>query len=873
MAPAALAAALCLMSGWPGAATSAELLRSPGWVAVLPDDIQPTVPEVRAKGREWFVDANKGDDLGAGSKTSPWKTLGRLRRASLNSGDVVRLRCGSVWRETLLIEGRVWPSGVTLSSDGTCATGAAPSIRGSDLVDSSWQADASQAGVTSVDRFGAVQGLIYKGQRMTPARMPNLGGVGQEYALADSQNSSRSFRLREKERRQVGDRDLIGAMAYVRVVPWQVERAKVKSYDAASGLVTLDKDLSSLIVTGAGYILEGKRWMLDAPGEWFHDDQAKRLYLMAPDRQRPSSGDVEAVSRDHAVMVRAARQLRIVGLDMRQTAQVSLDVQNSSDLTFEGLDFSDPGEYAIVVDQSQGLTLRGSRVRGGGWSSVMTRQTSDALIEGNVILDSGLMGRASGSSAAIIANGERNVVSRNLVWRAANTGINFANKEGNRVVDNTVLQACLRMTDCGGIYTWTGHAPSLATRKRVSRTMVKDNVVLGGGSNLEGTGGRGRNQSVGIYLDEMSGGVTVQNNLIAGTDNGIFLHNAQFNDIVGNTVRAVSHASMMASMTLPDVDVVRGNRMRGNSLVSRPPARGDDEVFAFKWLKRDDPASFFKGADANEVQENQVVKAGSEGRTRWILGEGASTRVLSSDEWRKFAQNEKEQVLNLPPEPARKFNARSLSLVPDGDFRDRPSGWVPYFNPAGVGGSATPGSCDGQPCLRLVTGHPSDALSSKSFRMEAQPGRNAHVLRFVVKAGPKGGTIRAVVRRNGPPYDGFGLDQPPVRLQPGQVLRAELPFDAVSADPARIDFSAEPGAELQLSQVSLTRSDEAATSQVTLGRGLLLFNAAVKDRSLTCGDLKLSDCAAIDDQGRDVKWPVTLKPHQSLVVFPRQPGN
>lgn len=857
----------------PVSSGASELLRSPGWLAVMPDDSQPVVPQVRAKGREWFVDAAKGDDMGAGSKASPWKTLGRIKRAGLSSGDVVRLRCGSVWRETLLIDGRNWPSGLTLASDGVCALGAAPSIRGSDVLESAWQADPLQAGVSSVDRFGAMQGLVFKGKRMIPARMPDFGGIGKEYAQADGQNSARSFRLREKERRQVGDRDLVGAMAHVRVVPWQVERALVKAYDASTGVVTLDKDLSSMILTGAGYILEGKRWMLDAPGEWFHDNQAKRLYLMTPDRQRPASGDVELIVREHAVMVRSAKQLRMVGLDLRQTAQVALDVQASTELTLEGLEFSDPGEYAVVVDQSSGLVFRGSRVRAGGWSSVMTRQTSDVLIEDNVILDSGLAGRASGSSAAIIANGERNVVSRNLIWRAANAGINFANKEGNRVVDNVVLQPCLRMTDCGGIYTWTGHSPSLATRKRVSRALVKDNVVLGGASNLDGTGGRGRNQTVGIYLDEMSGGVTVQGNVVAGTENGIFLHNAQFNDVVGNTVRSVSHASVMGSMTLPDGDVLRGNRMRGNFLLARPPSRGDDEVFAFKWLKREDPSSLFRGADANEVQDNVVLKAGSEGQARWVVGDGTAMRVLSSDEWRKLAQTEKERVLNLPPEPARKFNARSVSLVPDGDFRDRPTAWIPYFNPAGSGGSATPGLCDNRPCMRLTTGHPSDALSSKPFRMDAQPGRATHVLRYTAKAGPRGGTVRVTVRRNGPPYDGFGLAQPPVRLQPGQVLQAELPFDAVSNDPARIDFSAEPGAEVQLSQVSLTRSDEASSSQITMGRSVLLINLASSARSVSCADTKLTECAAIDDQGRDVKWPVSLLPRQSLAVFPKQVGN
>lgn len=857
----------------PLSSDAAELLRSPGWLAVMPDDSQPVVPEVRAKGREWFVDAAKGDDMGAGSKSSPWKTLGRLKRAALSSGDVVRLRCGSVWRETLLLDGRSLPAGLTIAAEEGCATGKSPSIRGSDVVEAAWAADAATKGGFVTDRFGAASALFYKGQRMLPARMPDAGGPGQEFLLADGQNSRRSFRLREAERGQIGSRELVGATVYVRAVPWQVEKAVVSSYDPASGVVTLDKELTSNILTGAGYILEGKRWMMNTKGEWFHDTSTKRLSFLSPDGQVPNLGDIEVVSRDHAILVRGAKQLRVLGLDLRQTAGVALDVQSTRESVFEGLDFAYPGEYAVVIDQSSGVTLKGSRVVASGWSSIMTRNAPDCVVDGNLVIDSGLLGRAVGSGAAIIANGERNLVTRNVVLRAANAGITFFNKEGTSVVDNVVIQPCARLADCGGIYTWTGHSPSLATRKRTTRATVKNNVVLGGTSNLEGTAGRGRNQSVGIYLDEMTGGVQVLSNVLAGMENGVYLHNAQFNDITDNTVRAVTHASITAHMSLPDQDVIRGNRLRNNSLVSRPPARGGDEVFAFKWQQRADAARLFSGDDANVVQDNEVVRAGGEGRSRWLVGEGVTTRTLAPGDWQKFAVREREQVLNLAPEPVRQLERAGAGVVLDGDMRAKPSAWSPYFNPAGAGGVATPMACDGVPCIRFVTGHMGDVLSSKSFKMSAQNGKNNHVLRYTVKAGPKGGAIRVTVRRNGPPYEGFGLDQPPLKLSPGQVFKAELPFEATSADPARVDFSAEPGSEVFLSQVEVAQVAPASTQRITAARSLFLVNLSDRPRNISCSETGLPDCAAVDDAGREVKWPLALAPRKGVAVFPRQAGN
>jgi parallel beta-helix repeat protein len=850
--------------------SAATVDRAPGWVVALPDDVAPVVLAVQSRGQEWFVDPTSGDDAAKGHRNAPWKTLSRLLRANLQDGDVVRLHCGGIWRERLQLDTRTAPSGLTLAPDGDCGPGAAPSIRGSDAVDLPWQDDPAQRGVMVNRRVGAALSLFFKGQRMPLARMPQPAGIGQEFALADSLNSPRSFRLRGKERKQVADHDLAGASVYVRPVPWQVEKAVVTQYDPVTGTVTLDKDLSAPILTGAGYILEGKRWMLDAPGEWFLDEASRTLSFIAPAGQRPQAGEVEVAAREKAIVVRGLRRLRLVGLDLRGTTQAAADVQDAHGIQLESLNISEPGEHGVLVYQSDEVAVRGSRVTGAGWGGVFMRDVPDAKITGNFIVDTGLLGRAGGSTAAIVANGERSLVANNVIWRAANLGIRFVNKEGTRIQDNAVLRSCMRMTDCGGIYTWTARSADQATKRRMARGLVKDNTVLGGSSNLEGAAGRGRNQTVGIYLDEMTGGVQVEGNLVAGTENGVYLHNAQFNDIVQNTFRSITHANITAHNSMDGVDVIRGNRFRGNSMVTRPTVRGGDEVFAFKWQQRADPARFFARSDANEVQDNQILRAGADGGTSWYVGEGISGRVWGSGDWKRFAGRERERALNLPPEPVAIARGEGASLIDDGNFSDRPGSWVPYFNPAGSGGLAKTMACDGGHCLRLVTGHPGDLLSSKSFRMDSQAGRNQYVLRYTVQAGPKGATVRAVVRRQGPPFENFGLDQAPVRLNPGQVWQAELPFEAASSDPARVDFYAEPGLDLFLRQVTLSKGESPLASKATAARGMVLVNLTSKPYALSCQDARLTSCPALDDQSKDIQWPVTLLPRRQVTVFPRQ---
>lgn len=849
-----------------------EIVRAPGWLAIMPNDSQPVIPAVRAKGSEWFVDAARGDDFAPGTKKQPWKTLGKLKRAGLSSGDVVRLKCGGVWREALDMDGRAFPPGLTIAAEEGCGAGQAPSIRGSDLVAANWIADPGLPGVHVVDRFSSVGGLFYKGAVQMPARFPDYSGPGREFALADGLKSPKSFRLRDKERSVVGERELVGAVAYVRALPWQVEKATVRQYDASTGVVTLDKDLSTVILNGAGYILEGKKWMLSSPGEWWHDNQAKRLYFISPDRQRPAAADVEAVARDHAIRVNNASQLRVVGLDLRHTTQTALDVHDVSEVGFDGLSIADPGEYGVVFYRSSRVALRGSRIERSGWHGVLTREVPDAIISGNVILDNGLIVRAGGSAGAIAVKGERTVVSDNLVQRAANTGIHFFNLDGTQILRNKVVQPCIRLTDCGGIQTWTGDSPTLATKKAVVRSIIKDNIVLGGRGNLEGSSGRGSFQSNGIYFDSMTGGVQATDNVIAGVENGFYIHNAQFNAVTGNTVRSVTHASVTAHMSIPGADAIRGNRIKGNRLFARPSSAGGDEVFAFKWQQPNDPDNLFSGGDANEVQDNQILRVGGAGQTRWYVGENHTARSLAEGGWRRFAKLDREQVIAVTDAGPRKFGKEGSSVLPNGDFKSGKQGWQAYFNPAGRGGMVSAEVCGGAPCLKFVAGHSSDSLSSKPFRLDAEPGRNHHVLRFTIKMGAKGGSVRVAVRRDGPPFDAFGLDQPAMNIDAGQVMRVELPFVATNSEPARLFFSIEPGVEGHLSNASITRVDAPVAAPVTEARSLFIVNLSKSTRSINCADTLLPDCAALDEQGKDVKWPLNLSAGQGGAIFPRKSG-
>jgi parallel beta-helix repeat protein len=260
-----------------------------------------------------------------------------------------------------------------------------------------------------------------------------------------------------------------------------------------------------------------------------------------------------------------------------------------------------------------------------------------------------MTGRSGGSDAAISIEGTDMLVQSNTVLRSAHIGIRFSNQAGNRIIDNAVVSACSRLTDCGGIYTWTGpdKAPAAASSDRAG--LVQGNFVVGGKANLEGTAGRGTNRGVGIYLDEGSKSISVVGNRIAGPELGVFLHNAANNDIRGNWIWAVGHAAFSAHQSRGDMEVLRGNHVAGNHLQGQAfgaqTARLNPAAFALEWHHPRDAQGFLIGDNPNTIDGNEVFTSAPDGTVWSMRTDVKPAETLTSPQWRTWAQSDVVHVL------------------------------------------------------------------------------------------------------------------------------------------------------------------------------------------------------------------------------------
>jgi hypothetical protein len=161
-----------------------------------------------------------------------------------------------------------------------------------------------------------------------------------------------------------------------------------------------------------------------------------------------------------------------------------------------------------------------------------------------------MAGMVSPSDAGIFfGDGADNLIENVRVTNSSYHGISVLHNRTTKVLGSVVDGACIRLTDCAGIYT--------GARDQLPLTLtIEGNTVR----NVKGREG------IGIYLDDYANGVTVNRNTIADTTRAMVLHNAFNNAITNNMFRASAVAHLVFA---EDGGHMRNNRVTGNTFHSR----------------------------------------------------------------------------------------------------------------------------------------------------------------------------------------------------------------------------------------------------------------------------------------------------------------
>lgn len=302
------------------------------------------------------------------------------------------------------------------------------------------------------------------------------------------------------------------------------------------GTLTFDRDGQYAFRDGSTVRLLGHPDFLKHPGQFAWRAGDKRLLV------RPQ--DAGALRREGATVARLSPLIKVEGLRW---------------ITIEGIGFADvPYDgTAILLSGVRDATVRGNRfVRVG--TAVTLEATGDSEIRGNRMEHLGRVGvevRPGSNDNRIVANiisdigevrffgggvmmagVERTLVAHNDIRHAARYGISLKNwNNATRYRDNVIEYNRIRETarqtaDAGAIET-------LGRSDIDTRTIVRFNDIRDTGGIATDAAGAWleRYKGFGIYLDDLTNGVTVEGNFLENTGwAAVFLHGGDGNRVVNN---------------------------------------------------------------------------------------------------------------------------------------------------------------------------------------------------------------------------------------------------------------------------------------------------------------------------------------------------
>ncbi|TFW10521.1 hypothetical protein E4K72_00445 [Oxalobacteraceae bacterium OM1] len=339
---------------------------------------------------------------------------------------------------------------------------------------------------------------------------------------------------------------------------WATSASAVPSSDLAGATLVYQENRSVIkaqqlnsnaVNTAKPFYLEGKLWMLDRPGEWAaHDDW---LYVWTPDGASPE-GRVWAAPGDSAINADLSANVTIDGIKVAlgfhgisANKAVNLQVRNA-EIAYSAQDgIWASGSNRLAVDRT---TIVGARRNGiDGWYSVV-----DAVVTNTTVSDTGMVNLPSPSNAGIMfGGGANNRIDNVRVMNSAYHGIAVSHNRDTTVSNSVVDTACVRLTDCGGIYTSARDTVPLPLKMR-----IEGNTVV----NVRGAEG------IGIYLDDSANGVDVVGNTVARNTKGMMLHSA-FDNVISNN-RFESSAIMHIAFPQDVGTTIHGNVVTHNTFIS-----------------------------------------------------------------------------------------------------------------------------------------------------------------------------------------------------------------------------------------------------------------------------------------------------------------
>ncbi len=831
-----------------------------------------------------YVDAYIGADGNPGTPEKPFKTLGRLLQRQLLEGENIHLRCGQQWRESLALGVSQLAKNTRITSYGAdCSTAGKPVISGADAFNGGWVRQGQiwsrqvPSGTPKITRMWA--GNI----ALRPAQWPN---ADEPQALVQATYAPDPWRfwLATAEAQALAGRDIRGATVLLRTQPWRIEVRQVAALGSRGNEVAISTNPEFSIEPGDAWLMRDKLWMLDAPGEFFHDVAAGRLYLIPAPTQAGldiNGLNIEASVRTTGMELRSKSGLQVQGIAFRNAQQDGLRLTDAPGATLRDIESRENGVAGVRLMQweplapgSLGSTVENSMFAANGEFGIDANYVRGATITGNIVLETGV-GIYTGPSTAAIMAGPAATVRGNVVDGSAYAGIMFSSQGPTVIADNEISHYCIRLTDCGAIYTWSSKSDVSAAQS----ILIEGNRIYGAVAASQGNPSLDSQVVAAIYLDDFTQRAIVRRNFLQNMPMGIFLHNASLVTVENNQIWFARRSALAVSMDRTDGDWSTGNVLRNNEIV--PMTTGSAQWPALPTFTIAHPIHFAHalagaaavGAGRNEFAGNTVIQLNGVVPEHAQVSGPSGVRGLDVATWRQLNPAEPEVLRPLV------FSPYYLSLGPEklprGQFDGGLGDWTKHWNWRISGYDAQPAwaqaGCTGH-CLRLTVAERGDALISPPLSLRAGV---PHVYSWTALSSGAAATVgEPYIARQISPWDAMNDSRGFVTLtsrdvKAGQTQRYEAFFTPKSADPATVLLQLEtPRVPLYMDAISVREVLGWAFSAPEAWGAAVVAPRDAPRTVQNCAELGWpADCTVTTLAGTPVTLPLTVAARSQKILL------
>jgi ribosomal protein L14 len=487
----------------------------------------------KAKATNYYFSSSNGDDsrtsTQAQSASTPWKSIDKLNTffASLKPGDSVLFNRGDVFYGKIIVN----TSGTSGSPIvlGAYGTGARPIITGF-TTPTSWTSIGNGVYETVVTSGQATMNMVARDDAFQPiGRWPKLTDANSGYLTYQSHSGTTSI----TSNAITSASNYVGGEVVIRANHFNIDRGTISAQTSTTITYTmLPGGGINTPSDNFGFFFQNHVNTLTTLGEWCYEASTKKLKMYFGSNT-PSSYTIKASVIDNNVAISSKSYITFDNLSFTGSNEKAFNLTTASNIQINNCDISFAGINGVSANSSSSnITVFNSNFsfinNNGIDANYATYWTIRSNTFNNIGTIAGMGVSGDGQYLGTAYIGDNSLMEYNTLTNSGYHGFHFAGSSIT-IQNNFISNFCMIKDDGGGIYSYKNTATGVKT--------IKNNIVLNGLGQPNGTDGMLGGGAVGIYLDGASYNVQVLNNSVANCEQtGILFNDGQNATVSSNTI-------------------------------------------------------------------------------------------------------------------------------------------------------------------------------------------------------------------------------------------------------------------------------------------------------------------------------------------------